>query len=114
MKNAIKTYNGIMFHLCLEFLTIGTNFSENNADWNLRDMVAEMDYQLHHMLDETCSPYQDAHQEDQPTIKVGNRIIGEYFYDWQKSVARMRRFIAKYEDQVANLECSSKHCSRFD
>ena len=114
IKQATKTYNNIMRDLCLEHCTIGTNLSEDTENWNLRDMVAEMDYQLNIWLDPDCMYYIDAHDEYQPTIQVGNRTVGEYLYNWQKEVARMKRFIAKYETQITNLQCHSEHCSRFD
>ena len=46
LASALKKYNEIMWDLCREHLTIGTELSEGTADWNLRDMVAEADYYL--------------------------------------------------------------------
>ena len=43
-ETAVKRYNSIMEHIGYEHLTIGTSYSEETDDWNLRDMVAEMDY----------------------------------------------------------------------
>ena len=38
MKSAIKRYNGIMWGMGYDHLTIGTSLSEGTENWNIRDM----------------------------------------------------------------------------
>lgn len=110
MKDAIKKYNEIMFAICREHNTIGTNFSEDTDGWNLRDMVSEMQYTIKRYKDEDGIYWQDAHDESQP-IDNG---VGRWFRQWKKEIAMMERFVAKYKEQVLTMKCTVSHCSQFD
>jgi len=110
MKTAIRCYNNIMFDIAREHNTIGTSFSENTSNWNLRDMVSEMQYTLDIWNDPDCMAWQDAHDESQP-IWNGRK---EWLYNWQKERARMKRFIDTYKPFIDDLECAVGHCSKYD
>lgn len=104
---AITQYNNIMWDICREHNTIGTSLSENTENWNLRDMVSEMQYTLDIYNDPDCLPWQDAHDPYQPPHKP-------WLKEWQKEKARMKRFIDKYKDEALTMECYEGHCSKFD
>lgn len=103
MKSATKRYNSIMFDLAYEHNTIGTNFSENTENWNLRDMVAECDYTL-------STYYEDGHanaemrtSEDEYERKM-----------WRSHVGKLQRFIDAYKPFIKDMVCESGHCSKYD
>lgn len=110
MKSAVTWYNDIMECIAREHNTIGTSFSENTSDWNLRDMVSEMQYTLDMWNDPDSLAWQDAHDESQP-IWNGRP---EWLYNWQKEKARMSRFIKAYAPFVSDMECAVGHCSIYD
>lgn len=100
---AIEEYNDIMYDLCREYATIGDeNFSEGTENWNLRDMVAEMDYTLRIYTSPGSIYYVDA-QEDK-----------EYRKQWKKDIARMKYFINKYKEKAMTMKCTESHCSIYD
>lgn len=105
--SAVKQYNNLMNDLCREHLTIGTRFSENTENWNLRDMVSEVQYTLD-LYDEPDTIYwDDAHDETQPADKP-------WYKQWLREKARMRRFISKYKAEALKMECTHSHCSKYD
>lgn len=103
IKKAIKRYNGIMNDLAYEHNTIGTKLSENTENWNIRDMVAECDYVL-------STYYEDGH------------INGDMRYSdnleerkmWKNETGRLKRFIETFEPFIADIQCTSGHCSEYD
>lgn len=83
---AKKQYNNIMNKLGREYLRVPDG--ENTENWNLRDMVAECDY----------------------NANAGSEM-GLMGYE----VAMLRRFIKKYADKVQDMKCTTGHYSkRFD
>lgn len=114
-EDAKKKYNKLMNELGLEHLTIGTNFSEDTENWNIRDMVSECQYQL-----DVCYEEGNANSE--------GRYIDEYMdmycvsYDdavdaqkaWKSKTMKLRNFIRKYEKVAVTMSCTSGHCSKFD
>ena len=87
--NAKNYYNKIMNDLCLEYLTIGTAYSEDTENWELKDMVAECKYQL-------STYYEPGHcnyelKEDAPET-------------WRNETSRLKRFIKKYEPIIEKKE----------
>lgn len=99
LKSAVKRYNNIMWGLCYEHNTIGTELSESTDKWNLRDMVAECDYVL-------STYYESGH------------VNGDMRYSdakaWRSETGKLRRFIDRYEPYTSDMVCSEGHCSRFD
>lgn len=103
MEKAIERYNGIMFDMCLEFNTIGTNFSEIHEEWNIRDLVAECDYQLGLFYEDGTMQYEDLHSEDEYTKKQAISQVG-----------KLKRFISAYKPFIDGLKCVIGHCSQYD
>lgn len=106
-EKAKKKYNEIMYSLCIEHLTIGTRFSEGTENWNLRDMVSEMQYTLGIWSDEGCTPYIDAHNPY-------NGDHEETYKEWISGLGKMRRFIDRYLEEALTMKCNDKHCSKYD
>lgn len=111
IATAVKRYNKIMFSICREHLTINTDFSEGTDNWNLRDLVSEMQYTLDIWQDQTCMPWLDAHYEKQPRY---NHSCGDWLYNYRLEVAKMKRFINTYKNYIDDLECIEDHCSIYD
>ena len=107
MTQSVKTYNQIMNDICREYLTIGERYSEGTQNWNLRDMVSEMQYTLDRYMDKDCIYWQDAHDETQPSHNP-------WLKEWKNVIARMRRFINKYKDEAMQMNCTEGHCSIYD
>ena len=103
----VTMYNNIMFDICHEHVSIGTSLSEGTENWNLRDMVSEMQYVLDLWEDETSMAWMDAHDETQPSHKP-------WYKNWLNEKARMKRFIDKYKYEAMKMEVTEGHCSRFD
>ena len=101
-EKAVKRYNDIMYDLCREYLTIGTDFSEHTDGWNIRDLVAEADYQL------SCY-YEDGHCN-------GDMRYGEPEEQkmWRREVGRLTRFINYYKPYIEGVRCTQGHCSQYD
>lgn len=97
---AVAEYNDIMFAICREYLTIGTSFSENTEGWNLRDMVAEADYQLSFYNEKGHWLHDEMKKED------NNK--------WRRETGLLKRFIAKYKAEAMTMMATEGHCSRFD
>ena len=103
MKSAIRWYNAIMNAIGYEHKTIGEPWSDGTGDWNLRDMVAEMDYVL------GCY-YEDGHVlGDMRTGDADERRM------WRSETGRIKRFIQVYSKYVTDMKCTAGHCSsRYD
>jgi len=102
MGKAIERYNSLMEMICWEHNTIGTRFSEDTENWNLRDMVAECDYAL-------STYYEVGHvNEEMRTGDADDRKC------WRSETGKLRRFIKAYEPFIGGLECASGHYSQYD
>ena len=110
METAIKRYNGIMETLGREHVTIGTRLSEGTENWNLRDMVSEMQYQLDFWNEPGTVPYDDAHDDSQPLCN-GRKL---WYANWVKEKKQMERFIDNYSRFIDDMECTTGHCSCYD
>ena len=105
LKSATERYNGIMLGMCADHLTIGIpSYSEGTDDWNLRDMVAECDYQLSTYYDPGCTNYDMRCSDDEDERKA-----------WRSETGKLKRFIAAYEPFIRDMVCTESHGSdRFD
>ena len=103
MEKVIARYNNIMMVICREYLTIGYSFSDNTGDWNLRDMVAECDYQL-------STYYEVGHcnEEMRHSLDIDERNT------WKREVGFLQRFIDTYSKYIDDMECTTGHCSMYD
>lgn len=122
-----KEYNDLMFSLCLEFNTIGTDYSESTEDWNLRDMVSECQYQYEcHYEDGNANEegrYPDyweltaealMNEQKFNYIQRHNKSEKEMHEDWLKRTKALRNFIRKYKNHIDGIVCSMGHCSFYD
>ena len=83
MESALKRYNELMYTLGREHNTIGLSLSENTSEWNLRDMVAECDYEL-------STYYEVGHcNEEMRHMNEEDRKI------WRSDVGKLTRFIKR-------------------
>lgn len=105
-KKIIKRWNGLMYDLCREHLTIGTKFSEHTENWNLRDMVSEAQYTLDVYNSEDSIYWEDAHDSAQPGR--------EWYMEWYKEKKKLERFINRYKEEALTMECTESHCSKYD
>ena len=104
-EKAVARYNKIMFSMALEHLTIGTNLTEEpekKAQWNIRDLVAECDYQL-----STYYEYGHNNFELRNEGEDGRRA-------WRNETAMYRRFIVAYLPFINGVQCFGHHCSKYD
>ena len=98
-KVALRKYNEIMMYIGYEHNTIGTNYSENTENWNLRDMVAECDYIL--------STYNEPGHGNYEMKREDRK-------QWLAETGRLKRFIAHWEPYIENIQCYQGHCSNYD
>lgn len=101
-EKAVKRYNDIMDSICREHLTIGTRFSEDTDNWNIRDLVAECDYQL------SCY-YEGGHCN--ADMRYGD---AEERKAWRRETGRLERFIKAYEPHIKGITVVCNHCSQYD
>ena len=108
IETARKRYNNIMYDLCLDHLTVWEKGSKAEAGseakrWNLRDMVAECDYQL-------SLYYEDG------TLS-GDMRYSDYESErkaWRSESGKLQRFIKAYEPFIDDMKCAECHCSQYD
>lgn len=117
-EEAKQQYNKIMNDLGLEFLTIGTcytEFPEEKAQWTIRDMVSEMQYQLDVCYEDGNANAEgmsirwlmDHYNVDYAAAKADHEL-------WLKKTRRLRAFINKYKAEALKVGAVSHHCSKFD
>jgi hypothetical protein len=107
MTKGVKAYNKLMFHLGMEYDTIGTKYTEDperRSDWNLRDLVSEVQYWLDFYLDPNSSYYENAHDPDDDGYKEV----------YKKDISMMRAFIRRYKKEALNMDCNYVHVSKYD
>lgn len=102
IEKAIQRYNDIMESIGYEHNTIGTRFSEDTENWNIRDMVAECDYAL-------STYYEEGHANEEL------RHLGDEDKKmWLSETGRLKRFIKTYEPFIDDVICEVNHCSNYD
>lgn len=106
MEKIIKRYNGIMYDLGNDHLTIGTRgseFPEEKAQWNLRDMVSECQYQLD-LLEGWGTYGEELRESDNPEDRKAYRSL----------TGKLRRFINRYKEDIEDMNCFIRHSSMYD
>ncbi len=108
METARKRYNGIMYDLGLDHLTVwekGSKAEEGSEakGWNLRDMVAEADYQLGLYYEEGTLAGDMRYSDYESERKA-----------WRSESGKLERFINAYEPFIWDMECVEGHCSQYD
>ena len=110
MDKIIKRYNNLMYSLGREHVTIGTEDTEepeSTNKWNLRDMVSEVQYWLDSWQSDDSIYREAAYDTSLPDHK-------EVYSQYRNDLARMERFIARFENEALTMKCTEKHCSRYD
>lgn len=102
LEKATKRYNNIMGSICREYLTIGTQFSENTDNWTIRDMVAECDYQL--------SCYYEGGNSN-ADLRYGD---AEERKAWRSETGKLIRFINAYAPFIKGVPEITRHNSQYD
>lgn len=110
MEKIIKRFNNLMYSLGREYVTIGTSDTSaniNNKNWNLRDLVSEVQYWLDFWQNDDCIYRVEAYATSYPDHK-------ERYNQYINDIARMKRFIARYKEEALTMECTQEHCSKYD
>lgn len=92
-EKAIKKYDEL---IAVYYYEIS---DEERKNWNLRDLVADMDYCLSRYYEEGNANY-EARKDD--------------YNKWLSSTRRMKRFIQKWLPKCSNMKPYEKHCSYYD
>ena len=83
--------------------TIYTEAPERRNNWNLRDMVSEVQYILDFYHEPESVFYESAHSDDPEERRR-----------YREDVAKMRKFIRTYEAEALTMKCTDGHCSKYD
>lgn len=95
-KYVLTYYNDLMYTINNESGVIGPGKNEN---WNLRDMVSEVEY----LRSLYYTPGNDRSNLRYTDRKTFNRVT-----------ARLHSFLRKYRDHVGDLVVTEKHNSKYD
>lgn len=95
-KYSLNKYNDMMIDLNHEAGVIGNGQNEN---WNLRDMVSEVEY-LRSLY------YSKGHDR--------NKLRSDDPATFNRQTNRLRYFIRTYKDHIDGLETTTKHNSKYD
>lgn len=96
MKEAVKKYNRIMKSIGCDHVTYDTE------GWNLRDMVAEMQFQLN------CF-YEDGHMNAEGRYSEDSKERAK----WKSDTTKLKKFIEAYKPFICDMECTTGHSSCF-
>ena len=118
-KNAIKSYNDLMYKLGCEHNTIGTHDSEETEKWNLADMVQEAEYILSCYYEEGHCRYLDLHSLDDYTL-TGEDLLDKRKFSQYHNMLRvvqnakqemkdLQMFIRKYKKDSLQYKATSNH-----
>lgn len=99
MKQVTDYYNTLVTEAGFPEKTIGTEYSKETADWNLRDMVAEMDH-VRSTFYEPGHP-NNKWRDDDPA-------------EWETFLNRIYYFLSKYRQCIGDLVAHTKHNSKYD
>lgn len=108
METARKRYNNIMYDLGLDHLTVWEKGSKGEEGseakgWNLRDMVAEADYQLGLYYEEGTLAGDMRYSDYESERKA-----------WRSESGKLERFIKAYLPFTEGMKCTTGHCSQYD
>lgn len=109
MDKAVKRYNNLMYALGYDYHTIGTSDTDDPRinNWNLRDMISEVQYWLDFYQSDDCIYREEAYDTSYPNHKA-------LYKQYRSDLAKMQRFIAAYEKEALAMVCYEGHCSKYD
>ena len=97
-EKAVKKYDELIYLFYCEDDMVGDD-EEKQKKWNLRDLVAEMDYCLSRFYEEGNANFEDRIDD----------------YDkWLSDTRKMKRFIQRWLPKCNNMKPYEKHCSYYD
>lgn len=107
-EKARKRYNDLMYSLCLDHLTVWEVGSKEEVGseakgWNIRDMVAECDYQYGLYLEDGTVQGEMRYSDYESERKA-----------WRSESGKLKRFIEAYKPYIDGIKCASGHCSQYD
>ena len=97
-EKAIKKYDELICDFYCEDDTIEDN-DEKRKNWNLRDLVAEMDYCLSWFYEEGNANF-EAREDD--------------YDEWLSATRKMKRFIQRWLPKCNDMKPYEMHCSYYD
>lgn len=97
IDNAIKTYNQLVIDMGYDGDIIENN--PNTENWNLRDMVAEIEYIRSTYYDKT---------------HVNTKLRAEDPNEFNRRTNRLRNFIRTYKPYIDDLKAYTIHNSKYD
>ncbi len=101
-EKAKKEYNSIMFSICCEFATIGTDYSEGTENWTIRDMVQEASYHLECCYEDGNANADGRYISRYMEMYNTDREEAEYAHnEWLTKTRRLRAFINRYKKEAA-------------
>ncbi len=79
--------------------------TDENPNWNIRDIVSEADYWLGTFYDEGHTHYEmiDPIYADEDSRK-----------EWRSAVGKLKRFISAYEPFIEGVICTENHGGKYD
>lgn len=92
---AVKKYDELISEFYYEEDTV----KETHKNWNLRDLVSEMDYCLSRYYKEGNANF-DARKDN--------------YKEWLSDVKKMKRFIKRWLPKCNNMKPYEGHCSKYD
>ena len=95
----IHGYNALMLDLGYPDKTIGLDFSGDTANWNIRDVVAEIEY--------IRSTFYDK-DHDNAKIRDEDPLL------FNRLTSRLRYFIRTYKPYIEDVKATTKHNSKYD
>ena len=98
-KQLVKGYNQLMIDLGYPDKTIGLEFSGDTANWNIRDVVSEIEY--------IRSTFYD---KDHENAKLRDEDPKAFI----RFTQRLRHFLRKYKSYIEGVEATVKHNSKYD
>ena len=121
MRNAIKTYDDLMFKYGYDHLTISEGETHG---WNLRDMMSEVAYQLECVLDPMSSQGTE-YEESLETLEWFKGGTDKHSVQRRKEasarikhrndqVTDLRKFLQRYRYDVYDIKCTVRHSSAWD
>lgn len=97
-EKAVKKYDELISEFYCEDVTIGDD-EEKKENWNLRDLVAEMDYCLSRFYEEGNANFEDRKDD---------------YDEWLSATRRMKRFVQRWLPKCHDMKPYERHCSYYD
>ena len=98
-KRLVKGYNRLMLDVGYKEKTIGLEFSGDTAKWNIRDVVAEIEYIRSTFYDRSHDNFKMMYEDPIKHHRLTDRL---------------RHFIRAYKPYIENVKATTTHNSIYD